>query len=508
MRPISRRDFLKLISLSPAVLGASSFVRPFKAQAQTRPHNVIVLVFDTWSARHMALYGYPRQTMPNLEQFARRCTVYHRHYSTGTFTVPGTASLLTGLHPWSHRALALSGEISQQHRDHQIFRLLAGSHSTLAFTQNEFADILLAEAGPALERRVPIGSFSLRENLVYSQGLFRNDAEGAHASLEYDIFQRDTGADASLFAGPLKKLLQWRGARGLNQEYLMSYPHGLPASPDLFRLEDVIDGVMVLLRSLQEPSLAYLHLYPPHGDYRPKGKFNHMFEDGWTAPRKAVHPLVRDVKDFDRQDSQRNRYDQYLASWDAELGRLFGYMASSGLLDRSHVIITSDHGELFERGVVGHSTPLIYEPIVHVPLLISRPGQTDQVDVHTTTSSVDLLPTIAGLAGVAIPPWAEGEPLPEFGGTPDDNRAIYSLDAKTNSAFAPLERLSISMLKNDYRLTYYDYPDQNYQGYELYNLGQDPDELNDLYSEGSSPANSLRDEMLGKLAAVNRHYAR
>ena len=57
------------------------------------------------------MYGYPRQTMPNVEQFAKNAIVYHRHYSAGTFTVPGTASLLTGLHPWSHRALTLGGEI-------------------------------------------------------------------------------------------------------------------------------------------------------------------------------------------------------------------------------------------------------------------------------------------------------------------------------------------------------------------------------------------------------------
>jgi arylsulfatase A-like enzyme len=268
----------------------------------------------------------------------------------------------------------------------------------------------------------------------------------------------------------------------------------------------VVGGVVELLRTLHEPSLAYLHLYPPHGEYRPKGKFNHMFEDGWEAPRKPIHPLVHDVKDFERQDSQRRRYDQYLASWDAELARLFEYLDASGLLETSHVIITSDHGELFERGVVGHSTPLIYEPIVHVPLFISRPGQTERADVRTATSSVDLLPTIAALAAIPIPAWAEGGLLPDFGGNPDVSRSIYSMDAKTNSAFGALDRLSVSLLKNDRRLTYYRYPNQQYEAFELYSLGDDPDELSNVYSANDAVAAALREELLAKLAAVNREF--
>ena len=72
------------------------------------------------------------------------------------------------------------------------------------------------------------------------------------------------------------------------------------------------------------------------------------------------------------------------------------------------VIFTADHGELFERGVVGHYCPLIYDPLAHIPLIISPPGRTERVDVQTATSSVDVLPTIARMAGLETPAWAEG----------------------------------------------------------------------------------------------------
>jgi arylsulfatase A-like enzyme len=506
MPELNRRDFLKVLASTPAAAGAASLTRPAGTPATARGRNVIILVFDAWSARHMAMHGYPRQTMPNLEEFANRATVFHRHYSPGTFTVSGTASLLTGLQPWQHRALALSGQITAEHQQHQIFRVLSGSHYTLGFSQNEFADLLLAQAGRDLDDRVPASSFSLRRNLFYGQPEFRQDALGAYAGFEYNIFQRGTGADASLFLGPLRTLLQRRGNRALDQEYLMTYPHGLPASPDLFRLEDVVDGAIALLQTMREPSLAYLHLYPPHGDYRPKGKFNHLFEDDWKPPAKQVHPLVKDAKSVDRQESQRRRYDQYLASWDAEIARLLQFLKSSGLLDSSYVIITSDHGELFERGVVGHSTPLIFEPIVHVPLLVSQPGQTERVDVPVPTSSIDVLPTLAALMIEQTPAWAEGQQLPAFGGKGERDRSVFSMDAKMNSAFRRLERLSISLLKRDHRLTYYRYPDQEYEGFELYDVGQDPEEMTDIYAAQPAIAGPLRDELLNKLDEVNRNF--
>ena len=229
--------------------------------------------------------------------------------------------------------------------------------------------------------------------------------------------------------------------------------------------------------------------------------------DGWEAPEKPVHPLIgTGGMTPGAQQNQRRLYDQYLSSWDAEVGRLLDYLRTSGILESSYVIITSDHGELFERGVVGHSCPLIYDPLVHVPLLISRPGQQNRVDVHTPTSSVDLLPTLASLAGGGRPDWAEGRLLPELGGEPDVGRGIYAMDAKTNSAYEPLSRVSFSFLKDQHRLTYYEFPNLEYRGFEYYDLAEDPEELRDLFAGGPSHAIQMQEELLEKLAEVNRPF--
>jgi hypothetical protein len=48
---------------------------------------------------------------------------------------------------------------------------------------------------------------------------------------------------------------------------------------------------------------------------------------------------------------------------------------------------------MFERGDSGHVTPLLYDSVIHVPLLISAPQRRERRDFHTRTSNVDLLPT-------------------------------------------------------------------------------------------------------------------
>ncbi len=506
MPSITRRNFLKMASVMPLAIFARPLARSrARAQGSDLP-NIIVLIFDAWSADHMSMYGYPRDTMPNVDQFARRSVVYHRHYSAGTFTVPGTASLLTGLFPWTHRAFELGSEIAAKDAGHDIFNLLAPTHQTLGYSQNEYADLLLSQLGHDLDRHLSISSFSLQRNLFYSSPLFQNDLQLAYTSFENDIFQKGKGADGSLFFGPLRRLMRWRSGRVVNAEYRMTYPRGLPAATDLFRLEDVVAGAIEVLQNLPRPSLAYLHFFPPHGFYRPKGKYNHAFMDDYHPPRKPPHPLMPQPPGFEAEEDQRRLYDQYLASWDAELAPLFDYLRTSGTLDTSYVILSSDHGELFERGAIGHYCPLIYDPLVHVPLLISRPGQAERLDVQIPTSNVDLLPSLANLAGLDAPDWAEGRILPIIGSTADEGRSIFVMDAKSNSAFAPLKTFSFSLTKNHFRLTYYEYPESNYSNFELYNLDEDPDELTNLYSENFPTARQLKDELLQKLADANRPY--
>jgi len=68
--------------------------------------------------------------MPHVKSFAEHALVYHNHTSAGTFTVPGTASILTGLYPWTHRALQLYGTIIRAQYESPFFKKVTQTFGT------------------------------------------------------------------------------------------------------------------------------------------------------------------------------------------------------------------------------------------------------------------------------------------------------------------------------------------------------------------------------------------
>jgi arylsulfatase A-like enzyme len=444
--------------------------------------------------------------MPNLDKFAETATVFHNHYSAGTFTVPGTASLLTGMYPWSHRGLQLGAGIASRHIEHTLFSALSNTHSTLAFAQNELADQILHQLESDLDEHVTAGRFDLQNANLYTAPFFENDIRMAFAGLNDNIARDRVGMDASLFFGPLYRLNVLRSRELGTEQYGNRYPLGMPESPNIFLLEDLVEGGIDLLKTIRQPAVAYFHFLPPHDPYAPTREFLETFADGWMPADKPVHELSDQKNKAETLRLNCRYYDEFIASWDREVDRLFQYLETSGLMETSYIILTADHGELFERGDLGHVTKLIYDPLIHVPLLISRPRQRVREDVHALTSSVDLLPTIAHLTGNPIPDWTEGRLLPTLGGEPDEERSVFSMDAKFNSSFGPFVNYSMSLTRGAHRLTYYCYPKDDYQKFEFYDLAVDQQEMIDLYS--SSPALSLqmKDELLQSVEDTNKRF--
>ena len=230
-----------------------------------------------------------------------------------------------------------------------------------------------------------------------------------------------------------------------------------------------------------------------------------FWNDNYFPPSKPQHKLS-DGQDERKVYIGRLSYDEYLATVDFEFGRFIDAMDVAGVLDNSYLIVTSDHGELLERGDKGHDTPLLYDPVVHSPLLISAPGQRTRKDIFAPVNSVDILPTILHLAGKQIPDWVEGEILPGFGGQENYERATFSVDAKLNSAFTPLKIATISMRKEQYKLVYFKGYGEDW--FELYNHEDDMEELKDLYVSEKAVASRMKDEMLKRLNAADKEFVK
>lgn len=510
---INRRDFLKALGVIPFAF--TKWDTP-KSSATPSPRNtslpnVLILVFDALTARNMSLYGYPRATTPNLEKYVQKATVFHRHYASGNFTTSGTASLLTGVYPWTHHALHLHGQPLERFADNNLFSLLQDSYFTFSYTHNPMVYILLQQFRNHIAQLKKISDLCLISDSSADQWL----------NLDYKI-----AYDAELLllrngyhppASLLLSLIDWTNRvyqnLSLMQEYKDIFPRSLPNYLDeeppsflYFTLEQAIDWLQAQIQTCPKPFLGYVHFLPPHGPYTTRKEFGKLFCDNWK-PIAKPESFFTEGYSQEFLDEQRRYYDQSIAYIDAEFGRLYDFMQSNGLADNTYLIITSDHGEMFERGIFTHITAALYEPIIHIPLIIFQPGQQNRENVYSPTNAVDMLPTLLTIANKPIPNWCNGQVLPMTQGqSSHSNRCVYSIEAKENPKNAPLRKSTVTQVKENYKLIYY----MGYQGcpyrFELFDLASDPEELVNLYAPGNPISSAMENELISQLAEANQPF--
>ena len=501
---LNRRDFLKLsglISLGYAFSPRSwPVVQP---QANPGQPNILIVVFDAWSASNISLYGYERRTTPNLERLAENAIVYHQHYAGGHFTTPGVASLLTGTLPWKHRAFELYQQLDETFLHRNIFNAFPGHHR-FAYTHNPLADYMLQGLIPAIDDLVPRGSLFLQSNPLLNK-LFLSDFDSASVGWNRTFNRSDDGHAYSLYLSHIFEKLTQRNLA----ETSPNFPLGIPNRDggDFYTLEQGIDWLSEQVRNVPQPFLGYYHFLPPHDPYRPRLDFSENFTwDNFQPPEKRLHIFASSNPEFDQQ---RAHYDELILYVDAEFDRLYQNLDQNGLLENTWLVLTSDHGELFERGLKGHSKPALYQPVIHIPLMIFPPGGGTRVDVDTPTSAIDLLPTPLHITGNDIPAWTEGEILPPISGAPSKSMPQISSVQVDKLEGGTIKEAIATVIEGNFKLIWtfgYAPIPVGEQIFELYDLAADPEELDNLYPARPTIADELLAILKSKLDELQRSY--
>ncbi len=502
---ISRRDFLKLAGALPLSLATPRLISTW-GTPQSHP-NVIVLVFDALSAHHLALHGYPRDTMPNLSRLAERAVVYHNHYAGGNFTTPGTASLLTGTLPWTNRAFDLYGLVDEAFVEKNIFTAFQNVYR-IAYTHNPVANTLLEQLNAKMDSYVPLGDLLLTNDEIIT-ALFKRDESTATVGWTRTMKSKDEGYAYSLFFSRIVHALRERSIVDLRS----LFPRGIPdiSGENYFLLEDAIDWLIRTVRNLSQPFMGYFHFMPPHGPYNTHREFFGRFnQDGYWPVYKPLDLFAGEGGDaFELLFRKRTNYDEFILYVDREFGRFMESMETNGLLENTWIVLTSDHGELFERGIAGHLTPVLYEPVIRVPLVIFEPGRRTRQDIYSNTSAVDLLPTLLHVTGQKPVNWSEGSLLPPFSSLPDPEKSIFVVQARKNAKYGPITEATLALIKGQYKLMYFiGYAElgAGEERIELYDLENDPEELNNLSLSKRETTTELLNELKQKIVEVNKPY--
>jgi tetratricopeptide (TPR) repeat protein len=229
--------------------------------------------------------------------------------------------------------------------------------------------------------------------------------------------------------------------------------------------DTIAEAVRWLDSSPEQPLFIWLHLYDAHDPYEP------------IEPYRSQYP---------------NRpYEGEVAYTDFLIGEFRSALEERGLLDKSLLILTADHGEGLGQHREGFHGFFIYDSTVHVPLMIRLPAQEGAGRVvDQAVSHVDLMPTILEAVGQPIPKQAQGQSLVPLirGSTRDDafEPAIYSesMYPLLHYGWAPLR----SLRKGRYK--FIDSPQP-----ELYDLAADPLEQTNILLDERRTSRELKDQL-------------
>jgi len=324
--------------------------------AQPRP-NIVLLSVDTLAFE--ALRAFAPDAAPNdtLDRFASGARRFPRAWSTASWTLPSHASLVTGLYPDRHGAIARSRAIPAD------VPTLAELLSDAGFVTVGFTD------GGFLHRRYGFARGFDRYNRATGDGTHDDPVPGLPKDGRWD---RDS---PDLFARAIAFLERRDPADPPFFLFLQTY-----AVHDYFKLHDWTRE--------RVPASA-------HAD-----------------PDRLIRCLVgRETASDEEWELLEALYAAEVANLDRAFAALYETLDQEGLLPSTHVVLVSDHGEGFdpERERIHHGGRLHADQI-RVPLLIAGPGIAPGED-RTTVSLVDVAPTLLELAGLPVPPDLDGRPF-------------------------------------------------------------------------------------------------
>lgn len=433
----------------------------WRERASTRPSSsvmpsVLLIVMDTVRASNLSVYGYARDTTPNLKRLAGKGVRFDHARATAPWTLPSHASMFTGR--WPHQL-----SVGEDRGLDALFPTLAEVLTDRGYATGGFvANTHFCNTWFGLQR-----GFTHYEDMC-NEYLAVSLAEVLHCSM---LGQRLV----ALCKLPLRPDRSRKDARRINGDFL-----------DWVSQHD------------GRPFFAFLNYFDAHDPYllpddvavdaalRPRNLDEFLALLKWNQRPKHEVPgrlneLVHDA------------YDDCITYIDRQVGQLLDEMDRRGLSRNTMVIITSDHGEqLGEHGLYLHGRSL-YREEVHVPLLIIPPGGLSHgLVIRDPVSLRDLPATVVDVAGLETDSpfpgvslaraWKSSSPLDQPSSSPVLTQVALREGVSNNKSRPPAWRGPMHSLVRDGKVYI-----RNANGEEeLYDLEADPGERNDLAENADS----------------------
>ena len=384
---------------------------------------VILFVIDTLRADHLGCYGYGKETSPNIDRLADEGVLFENAYPSDVPTQPSFTSMFTG-----QRGI-MTGVVSHSRTE------------------------------------------SLSESIPYlTEILAQNGVTTAAVSTLY-------------------MMRRWF-ARGF--KYYMNPVAGIRRKLQQVDAEEINEMALPWIREHKnEDFFLFVHYWDPHGIYRPPEPYRRLFYQGdetdpenrsldvlrtqpvWPFIKRHLDAMKENITDIEYVIAQ---YDGEIRYADDNLGELLNLLEDLGIYDETALIFTSDHGESLGEHHFYFDHCDVYEPTVHVPLIVRCPERLPEGkrvrDLVQSTLSV--APTVLDLFGLEVPESMEGKSLIEISeGKVDGYKEIYVNQGLWTAKRAV--RVGRWKLIKTLDKSFWETPET-----ELYDLEADPGEVRNL----------------------------
>ena len=419
--------------------------------------NVIMISLSNVSAEHMSLYGYERVTTPNLDAWAKDAIVFENAFTQSSWTLPVGVSLFTSLYPYAHGVT-----------DRYENNVLREDIATL----------------PEILRDNGYTTAAFTGGLDYSRvfGHMRGFDEVVEAGKDVNW-----PTDFAGFSAAFPKAKQWVEKNSENKFFL--FLHGYDTHCPFVPPKEVQGTFAKKSNDITiDPSLCY------------RGYANNetgKYEAYYSKTKQEKVLLTNNDIEY-----LKDSYDEEIVAVDA-LATDFLESLDKSVLDKTVVVVFSDHGEMFAKhgrfGRAGAIRGTLYDDVLHVPLIVKVP-QYEGKKVGGLTQIIDIMPTVLKILNIQTDTAAQGKDLVSMIETNEESNDFVFSGSEFNVGIfnSVYKQKSVNEAARDHQWKLIHEVKLSESGgvenetFELYDIKNDRDELYNVIDDQAEVAAELK----------------
>jgi len=411
--------------------------------------NILFLFCDELNANFMSCAGHPQVKTPNIDRLAKEGIRFTNAWANNPICTPSRMSFLSGLYPSTHGYYGLYGHAPMEpitsmfsYFEKLGYRTGAlGKLHTPRYWIEQHCQFVYDEFIEHPKYLEAVGLYEQNDNRHNYNGNGNRNGETSFLPLEHSC----------------EVVLAKQAIRFMRNE-------GEP--------QDRGDKTA--------PWFAWVSFARPHEPVTPSEPFASMYPPGTlelppVSDRESRIVLKkRERISNDELRKMVSKYTGLVSQVDYGIGIVLKELENSGELDNTVIVFSSDHGDYAgEHGLYGKTGGISYRAISRIPMIFRLPAcQYGQSAKNAIMESVDLFPTLCQLAGAGIPNTVQGiSQYDVICGRVSKVRDSALTENPYRKALATDEWRYIANLAGE--------------DDELYNIKEDPRELNNLIRDTS-----------------------